>query len=353
MEFGFEPPSPGATITLANEGLTPGEAIDPYLDTHWGANRTVIVPAGRYRLEDPTSLQRTVEQDAWLVGDGNVVLEHGRVADAQFNFEAAGNAHLRIQNVTLRGRTVGSNSKMRAWAPDAGLVELVNVNRPDGTENLCGSTGCYVPPSHAGTLRFIDCHMEGFSDNGVYGSSPGYDRGNDGPVEFYGGLYRNCDTSGIRVGSTNAKVIGAVIVNTETAPTVDDKPSGVQRGIRIRGPGEGILVRECDIYHIDEPGVSKPIAIENGLPEFPADEGSARVEHTRIHNDTEEPSITVLEPDAGYDAAGADLHLTGTGHLEPDGGPYENVHSGLEADAPSTEKRWVYTGPYAVDEPAE
>lgn len=353
MEQAFDPPSPATAVDLGDEGLSSREVIDPYLERHWDGDRSVVVPAGRYRIRDLESLQRTVERDAWLVGDGNVVLEHGRAAGVGFNFEAAGDAHLRVQNLTLRGRTFGPDSKMRAWAPDGGLVELVNVNRPDGTESPHESTGCYVPPAHAGTLRFIDCHMEGFSDNGVYASSPGYDRGNDGPVEFYGGLYRNCNVSCVRVGSTNAKVIGAVVVNTETAPTADDDPTGYQRGIRVRGPGDDILIKDCDVYHADEPGVEKPIAIENGQTEFPADEGSTRIEETRIHNDTAQPVIAMREPDAAYDVTGEQLELTGDGNHDPHGGPYDAVRTGAEAAPPRTAKRWVYTGPYAVEEPAK
>jgi hypothetical protein len=332
--------APGSSVDLGAEGLSSGDDISPYLDDHWQSGTEVRVPAGTYDLSDPRSLAISSSDDAWLVGDGEVVLEHGN-QHVEFNIEAKGDAHVRVRNFTLRGVDTGDDSKVRAWAPDdSALVELINVNRPDGTENGEEGTGYFVPKSHAGVVRFINCHVENFTDNGLYGSAPGTANGGDnGAVEVYGGLWKNNDTSGIRVGSDDCIIQSAVVVNDQTAPSVNGG-AGVQRGIRIRHDGENIAVDDCDVYHTDDAGVAGPFEVEDGHDNFGSG-GSAAVTNTRIWNDTGGNAINTETSD--YDITGDTIDLTGSGDYDLDGS-YSNVITGSDATDPRTEKRWYDWG---------
>jgi len=44
------PPNPGTTVNLGNEGLSEGEAIDSYLENYWNSGTHVQIPGGTYSL---------------------------------------------------------------------------------------------------------------------------------------------------------------------------------------------------------------------------------------------------------------------------------------------------------------
>lgn len=327
---------PSGFVDLGSEGLQPGDDLAPWLVQYWQAGYEVHIPGGEYTLSDPDALGIYGDDHAWLVGDGDVIADHG---DQQvlFNIDAFGDAHVRIQNITMRGLDTGPDSKIRTIAWDAeSLIELVNVNRPDGAVNGQSATGFFVPQEHAGTVRFVNCHVENFSDNGLYASAPATaNNGQNGLVEVYGGLYRNNDVSGIRLGSDNCLVQSVAVVNDATAPTSDADP-GIQRGIRIRHDGENIRVDDLDLYHLDVPGVGGPFEVEDGHPDF-GPGGSTSVTNTRIRNDTAVNAINT-ETET-YDITGDTIELTGSGSLELDG-TYTNVVRGADATPPTTEKRY-------------
>ncbi|WP_259517196.1 hypothetical protein [Halanaeroarchaeum sp. HSR-CO] len=91
-------------------------------------------------------------------------------------------------------------------------------------------TGVYVGDSHAGELVFKDCELEGFSDNGLYASSPGLRSGKNGIVRVEGGKYRNNNISNIRLGSTGSTARNVDVVATDPP----DAESVNVRGIRFR-----------------------------------------------------------------------------------------------------------------------
>lgn len=333
---------PSDVVNLGEEGASPGDDLTPYLEEYWEPGVKVVIPGATYELSDPEALEIDADEDAWLIGDGEVFMDHGE-AEFAFSFSASDGSHLRLRNITLKGTTVGGDSKLRLFTFDEdSLAEMINFNRPDGTENGEEATGFYVPDDHAGVSRFVNCHIEGFSDNGLYGSAPGGGESGDkgGAVEVLGGLYKNNDVAGIRIGSDDSKAVSTVVVNDATAPNsegADETP--VQRGIRIREAGENIAIDDCDITHLDEDGVSSPIEIEN--ESFTGDPPSnATVTDTRIRNDTASEAINGESDD--YDITANNLQLSGDGSFELDGsGPFENLVTGSDAIEPVTTKRWV------------
>ncbi|WP_240145680.1 hypothetical protein [Halococcus salsus] len=56
-----------------------------------------------------------------------------------------------------------------------------------------------------GTLRFIDCHLEEFSNNGIYAAASG------GPIQVEGGTFRNSEPSQLRFSGEGSYVDGATV----------------------------------------------------------------------------------------------------------------------------------------------
>ncbi|WP_255198803.1 fibronectin type III domain-containing protein [Halorarius litoreus] len=332
---------PDNVIDLGNEGLQPGDDLSPYLDEYWQSGNEVHIPGGEYELSDVDSLEIDADEDSWLIGDGDVIADHGDV-HVLFNITSNGDAHVRMQNITLKGidsTEDGDIGKVRVWAEDEeGLVELINFNRPDGADGGSRASGFFMPKPHAGVGRFINCHVEGFTDNGLYGTPFAGGDSDDGmgTVEVYGGLYKNNDVNNIRVGCDDSKVISAAVV-------FDDVPygqeTGSHKGIRVRQGGANQVIHDCDITVYDEPGAAAGIKIddsrfENGL------DSDVTVTDTRIYNEIDAGAVQTSDED--FPISGENIHLTGPGDLDLQGsGPYSDVYRGSEADSPTEQKRWV------------
>lgn len=343
---GFSPPKPGSVVDLRTKGLSPGDDLSPWLDKHWKVGSKVIVPGGKYRLSDPRSFAISADKDSWLLGDGEVIADHGKT-HVEFNIVAKGKAHVRIENFTLRGKDDSSSSndgKIRVFATSSGgLSEVVNFNRPDGAVAGAEATGFYVPKPHAGVARFINCHIEAFTDNGIYASNFAEGTSSDGmgTVEVYGGLYKNNNVNNVRVGGDDSKVIGVVSV-VDAVPN-GQKP-GARRGLRVREAGENQIVHDCDFYVADVAGAGTAILVKDGKFEGPPP-SDVRVTNTRIHNDIKSSAIATYS--ASFDISGDAIDLTGKGSLKLEGaGPFTNVRRGSSAKKPTTTKRWHTTGPY-------
>ncbi len=305
---GFQADEPEAVqdpdvIDLGEEGLDPGDEIDGYLSEYFESGEDVLIPAGEYEWTGE-GLGGTYE-DATLVGAGEPGAVELRVPDGtdRYNAIQADGGEVRIENITLRGATGGDTSKVRVDAldPDATLV-FDTFWLPDGVEEGSEGNGIYVGKEHSGVVKFVDCWIEGFADNGLYASAPGTDdsEAGDGPVIVDGGLYRNNNISNVRIGSSESVVRGATLVQDDIAP--DNGGSINQRNLRIRQPGDDLLVQSCDIYH----------EIENTHPvDFSSQfsGGSGRIRATRIHTESDESAVN----DHDGDWSANRLHITGDG----------------------------------------
>lgn len=149
-------------------------------------------------------------------------------------FDAVVDDGLEVRNITVDGYHDSGTwgpGRFNVVDPDgSGVVERFEA--PDGAAwesetpnagNLWrGPTGL-IANMTAGTLRFEDCVLGGFPDNGLYAS------GGSGQIVVDGGSYRNSNGNSVRVGGTGSVVRDAAI-------RVDETPSGfdVQRGIRLQ-----------------------------------------------------------------------------------------------------------------------
>lgn len=200
-----------------------------------------------------------------------------------FRIDAVGD--VTVQNVSLSGSCPGQIAAFRLDVidPDShGVVRNMNVQN-DAKRQL---TGVYVGQYHAGVATFENCSVSGFTDNGLYASTPGQDDGGNGPVHVVGGTYTDNNISNVRLGSTGASARGVTV-------RVDDIPEGYQenaRGIRFRNRRD-ILVEDCSVEF--GPNVSNSF----GAVVFHGDSEGGTVRDTHIHVDAANvPAIRAFAP---------------------------------------------------------
>jgi hypothetical protein len=75
-----------------------------------------------------------------------------------------------------------------------------------------------------GTLRFIDCQLEEFSNNGLYAAA------SSGPIQVEGGVFRNCGRSQLRFSGEGSYIDGALVeVDLSKIPSAGE-PDGLVNG---------------------------------------------------------------------------------------------------------------------------
>ncbi|MFC6728442.1 hypothetical protein ACFQDG_07290, partial [Natronoarchaeum mannanilyticum] len=194
---------------------------------------------------------------------------------------------------------------------------------PDGVVDGADGVGIYVGAEHAGTIEFVDCYVEDFSDNGLYASAPGgsYDDAEGGRVIVEGGLYKNNNISNVRLGTDDSVAREVTMVHDADSPPND----GVwnQRNLRIRQGGENILVENCDIYH--DRGSYYPVELS---PLF--DGGSGVIRNTRIYTNSSNQAVRSHDADWRTE----NVHLTGDGNFDI-GVPASGTVTGSDAQQAS------------------
>ncbi|WP_121823391.1 hypothetical protein [Halostella salina] len=313
---------------VADAGCDPDgdEPCDAAFRDAAAADTLLRFPAGTYRFERTNRLSGLT--NLGVVGDGDVTFE----APAGHNDKwivIDGGRDLLFRNVTVdasadncaptlqlgvedgldvrdvrvvgRGTRDGSAPEGEGGNVPVGNALLPIVRSPDGEgvvrrfvaqeggrigtyNHGDGRVGIYVGPSHAGTLRLVDCHVAEFPNNGVYASRT------TGVVHVEGGTFRNNDISQVRLGSEGSVVEGTTVevdiedVGGPNAPADYLNP----RGIRIesgragsnagRSPG-GVTVRDADVRMFAAPA-SPGIAVgTNG--------GDFTIESTRVRVDAD------------------------------------------------------------------
>lgn len=285
-------------VDLGDEGLQDGDKIDGYLDDYFESGTEVHIPPGTYEWGGD-GLDGSYSNAA-LIGDGepgDVVLDAGDDSSRYNTIKGTGGEVL-LENLTLAGSNSGASDKLRADARDSDCtVTLRYVWKPDGTEK--DGMGFFVGPEHAGEVRFEHCWAEGFGDNGLYADAPGKSSGEGGRVVVEGGLYRNNNIANVRLGAPNSVARGVTMVQDET---FDKRSSVNQRNLRVRQPGDDIVVEDCDIYHAL--GSYRPVSFSSQI-----DSGSGVIRDTRIYTESSSGAIRSHEGDWTAE----NLHLSGDG----------------------------------------
>ncbi|WP_458204788.1 hypothetical protein [Haladaptatus sp. NG-SE-30] len=233
-------------VSETDPAVVDGEKpLNRVLDSHAGARTKFILPPGRYHLDgrfehnDCDAIAIVGDPHATLVvtdPDQQYCLDVGggwgakpessadsvEVRDLTFDMTAeavgaqavsARAAHaLRIENVTVEGECAAADKKAlgaiyaAVTHPDGS--GLVNVSLPDGCafrpdtypdrspveSQTSHPIGISVTDDHRGELRFRDCHVEGWVNNG------GYLAGGEGPCIVDGGRWKDNGNANLRLG---------------------------------------------------------------------------------------------------------------------------------------------------------
>ncbi|MFC7229647.1 hypothetical protein N0B31_19770 [Salinirubellus salinus] len=333
--------APGNRVDLGDVGLSPGDDITPYLEDYCVGGNEVHIPEGKYRWDGRSGLGGTYDGSMFLIGDGNgAVLDIGDGNACDFDIRtgsSAGAIHVKFQNITQVGRIGADGSRMSVAAEaDDSLIEFNRFDRPDGCEFDTDATGAYVPSGHAGTIRFLNCHFEHFSNNGLYASSPGQGDGGDGDgtIEVLGGLWKNNNIGNIRIGTTDSIIEGVTIYNDGSGPGISGGSSN-EMSVYIREPGVNMRINDCDITTVGS--AANCVRIADSRFNNSRD-GDLTVTNTRIRHDQ---SPSVVNVSGSFGVGGDTIDLTGDGDLSLDGeGPWDGVCRNSGCAAPTTERRW-------------
>ena len=163
-----------------------------------------------------------------------------------------------IEDVEFRGRGTHSNESVtNALAlavtdtSERGTVRNVVATRGSAIGHYKsgnGRVGIWVGHRHNGLVRIEGCRLEEFGNNGIYASRAW------GATEVLGGLYRNNNVSGVRLGGPGSLVRGATIevdIDRYDGPTTRTDESFNTRCIVIEQGGEDesgpVRVVDCDV----------------------------------------------------------------------------------------------------------
>ena len=180
--------------------------------------------------------------DIWNTGDGGRLMVRAQRGD------------LTVRDVRFEGRLASSAFRFDVDDPNGqGLVERAIAR--DGAVGRSDGFGMYMGRDHAGVLTVRNCEIEGFPNNGLYASDPGYPGGGMGEVHVEGGLYKNNNIANVRLGTPGSYADGVTVVVDERPPSDPGRGQNA-RGIRLDETG-GLAVRNSTVrmgagdYHTD------------------------------------------------------------------------------------------------------
>lgn len=310
-EWGYD-----EVVNLATEGAdqTGARETADHFDDHLRDGTLVYLPPGRYELGRTVSVGDAstgiVGENATIVPpdgyDGTLFalghpdpLSSVLVAGLTFDFRAGDTGarplfamaddRIVARELDVRGRVDVEQDQFRFDVTDAaGTARVENVRLPDGAVPGTGVTGIEVGDQNHGDLSFVDCHVAGFPDNGLYANPP------EGAVSVLGGTYVNNGISGVRVETSDASVVRGVHVRCDDRSDAGDN----MRGIRLRS-GERLLVEDCLVEMLE-------VTSSDGGVVFSSELGSATVQNCQIRVDADD--VNAVRIKAPGDGTAEDAH---------------------------------------------
>lgn len=307
-------PEFGRVVNLGQTALREGRPINRVLDANAADDTLLYLPSGRYVLDETWSFDGferfgIVGQGATIVppdGYENTLFDIGSEDDANefvfagidFDFRspetgarplyAAISDTLRVSDVTVYGRQDVDQDLFRFDVTDPdGEAVVTRLSLPHGGDPAWRVTGCEVGDLNRGNISFVDCHIAGFPDNGLYADPP------EGTVAVVGGRYENNGISNVRLNAEPGSVVSGVHVRCDAPPEGFEN----MRGIRLRG-GDGILVERCLIEMLDvEGGSDGGITVSHGM-------GRVEIRDTHVHVDADNVNAIRLKSFDGPAAEG-------------------------------------------------
>jgi len=298
------------------------EPINPFLEEHAGDDTLLSFREGTYPVR-PIDLSgyrhlgiaaATEASPTFLaqgddcIGGGNAFIRLDGVDDLllddvtfDFSPNAIGGA-IRINatgDATIRDieATGGCHEQVvlfRIDVTDADSTAVVENLAIDNRDEDIALTGIYVGQPHAGEVVFRDCNVQGFTDNGLYGSPPGLEDGQGGIVHVEGGTYRNNNISNVRLGSEGSTARGVESISDTPPPTTEDSAPANARGFRLRS-GQGQLIENCEVR------ITADSRFTHGGIVFHQTNGGAVVRDTAVEIDRDRtPAIRTFPIDSDH-----------------------------------------------------
>jgi hypothetical protein len=284
-------------------------------------------PAGTYRFTEP---QVVLGLDSvGLLGEGEVSFAVPPGFDGNL-LRIVGGSELLLRGIDIDMTATGAVPGLRLGARDRLFVEDVEfrgrgtyaptdepvadalspvVRSPDGVGIIrnvrarndgpmgpeyrtnTGRAGIRIGGATRGTVTIEDCHFQGFQNGGAYVSETAAE------VRIVGGVYRDNDVAGVRIGGTDP---GSTVENARVEAGLGDTMAPGPTGsgtmntcaIRFEGGGSGSEVRECDL------ALGSGVESE-GTVVAAHDYGGFVLRDTRIRTGGGRPAIRGLAPHGG------------------------------------------------------
>jgi hypothetical protein len=310
-EWGFD-----EVVNLGTAGAdqTGARETAAHFEDHLRDGTLVYLPPGRYELGRTVSVSDAstgiVGENATIVPpdgyDGTLFalgypepLSEVLIAGLTFDFRAEDTGarplfamaddRIVARELDVRGRIDVGQDQLRfdVTEPD-GTARVENVRLPDGGVPGTGVTGMEVGDQNHGDLAFVDCHVAGFPDNGLYANPP------EGEVSVLGGSYLNNGISGVRIETKDASVVRGVHVRCDDRSDAGEN----MRGIRLRS-GESLLVEDCLVEMLE-------VTSSDGGIVFSSELGSATVQNCQVKVDADD--VNAVRIKAPGDDTAEDAH---------------------------------------------
>ena len=287
-EFGF-----GEVVNLGELGAdqTGSHPVDDLITDNLADGKLLYLPPGRYRVTDTLAFGGS--RRLGIVGENATIVPPDGYAGTLFGFGYPSSlSELLVEGLTFD--CTAKNTGVRPFFASAddqivardiavtgeidvkqdllrfdvtsksGQAIVSGIDLPDGAVPGTGVTGMEVGDKNHGDLRFEDCHVAGFPDNGLYANPP------EGSVEVVGGTYLNNGIAGVRIETANESAVRGVHVRCDDASGAGEN----MRGIRLRS-GESVLVEDCLVELLD-------VTSSDGAVTFSSELGSATVRNCQI-----------------------------------------------------------------------
>ena len=191
-----------------------------------------------------------------------------------------------IRNVGIRGESNGDLSYrplISAKTKDSthtGLIEHVYLG--DGGNHGghgSGRAGIHVAYGHRGTITVRDLNVANWTDNGVYGSSPGKDGGGGGVVEIENSYGKNNNIANFRIGTPGSSVRDSISVAEGTQTDLN-----ICRGVWCRHR-DSMVVENTDIDLSGPAATPAVVASKGGSATYRDSEYSTTYEYGDFRGD--------------------------------------------------------------------
>lgn len=236
---------PTETINLGDKGLTDGDDIGPYLADHFIDGVEVRIPPGTYRY-DGTGLSKNIGDAALIGSDEGVEFHRPPDPEVEVRPFLKCTDDVRVENITVRGEKGEAQSRWRFDAVNpAAVVDVVNVNHPDGTVGCSDSLAFYTGKYHTGTVTYKNCYVADHGNSSFY-INQGYSPDRQNPVNMINCVVINAN--GTSRHGTNGSVIKDCTFIWRDEPNPWKNCSSMARGPRWDQGGENMVVENCHFY---------------------------------------------------------------------------------------------------------